>query len=140
MTLRTAAPRPSGPAGLFVLKKRAEFLAAARGRKQVRPTLVLQARDRGDAAAPRVGFTWSRRVGGAVIRNRAKRRLRAAARAILAQSGQPGWDYVLIGRADATASAPFSQIEADLLSAVTAIHARRRPARHGTSGQTSTEQ
>jgi ribonuclease P protein component len=71
----------------------ADFLAAARGRRQARPGFTLQARRRGDdeaAASPvRVGFTCSRKVGNAVARNRAKRRLRAAARAVLPGTAAP---------------------------------------------------
>ena len=70
----------------------------------------MQARRRDADEAPdgiRVGYTCSKKVGNAVARNRAKRRLRAAARAVIPGLGRPGWDYVLIGRPEATAARPF---------------------------------
>lgn len=91
---------------------------------------TLQARPRGADEAPgtvRVGVTCSRKVGNAVARNRAKRRLRAIAREVLGVAGQPGWDYVLIGRPDLTASREFALLLADLGAAVAAVHAERRP-------------
>ena len=89
---------------------------------------MLQARRRAADEAPgaiRVGYTCSKKVGNAVARNRAKRRLRAAARAILPEHGVPGWDYVLIGRPEATAARPFASLCDDLASALAAIHAPR---------------
>lgn len=108
--------------GLQRLKKRRDFLAAASARRQVMPGLVLQARRRGDSDPPRVGFTCSRRIGNAVTRNRARRRLRAAARAVLAEAGRPGWDYVLIGRPGATVTRPFALLLGDLRQALQRIH------------------
>jgi ribonuclease P protein component len=77
-----------------------------------------------------VGFTCSRKVGNAVARNRAKRRLRAAARAVLPETGRPGWDYVLIGRPEATAGRAWPDLLADLRAALARVHAARdrRPA------------
>jgi ribonuclease P protein component len=117
----------TGP-GLVTLARRADFLAASRARRQSRAGLVLQARARPADEAPgaiRVGYTCSRKLGNAVARNRAKRRLRAAARAVLPQRGLPGWDYVLIGRPEATAARPFASLCEDLTSALAAIHDRR---------------
>jgi ribonuclease P protein component len=112
-------------ATLETLKRRADFLrVAASGRKAATPGLVLQAAANPQDCAPgpaiRVGFTASRRVGGAVIRNRAKRRLRAAAAAVLPQHGRPQTDYVLIARAG-TAERPFAALVADLRSALRRI-------------------
>jgi ribonuclease P protein component len=69
----------------------------------------------------RFGVTASRKVGGAVLRNRAKRRLRAAAATILPLSGRAGHDYVLIARV-ATLSRPFGELMGDLSNAVAAAH------------------
>ena len=82
------------------LKIRAEFLAAAKAPYAARPGVVIQARPRGDEdEAMRVGFTATKKIGNAVIRNRAKRRLREAARHLLPQLGKPGCDYVFVARA-----------------------------------------
>jgi ribonuclease P protein component len=122
----TGQAQGAGP-GLVTLARRADFLAAARARRQSRPGFVLQARRRAADEAPgaiRVGYTCSRKVGNAVARNRAKRRLRAAARAVLPQRGLAGWDYVLIGRPETTAARPFASLCDDLASALAAVHAR----------------
>ena len=130
---------PSGPVaasqGLSTMTRRADFLAAARARRASMPGFLLQARQRpaeaGGADAVRVGFTCSKKVGNAVARNRAKRRLRALARAVLASRGRAGWDYVLIGRETATASLDFAQMHRDLSAALDRVHgeagAPRRP-------------
>jgi len=82
------------------LTRRAEFLTVAAGRrKSVAPGLILQAYPRLGADRPRVGFTASRKVGNAVARNRARRRLRAAAAAVLPDHAAGGHDYVVIARA-----------------------------------------
>lgn len=112
---------------LQVLKKRADFLAAARAARVATPGLVLQARARSpheDASGIRVGFTCTKKVGNAVARNRAKRRLREIARLSLLPNARAGWDYVLIGRAQTTASLPFARLQADLESALKRIHSK----------------
>jgi len=96
------------------LKRRAEFLAvAASGRKAAASGLVLQALDRGDDAPPRLGFTVTRKVGNAVIRNRTRRRLKEAARLLLREGGPAGFDLVVIGR-DRTRARPFPALIEDL--------------------------
>lgn len=115
-------------AALVTLTRRADFLAAAKGRRKATSGFTLQARRRADepGSEARIGFTCSKKVGNAVARNRAKRRLRAAARAVLPAAGRPGWDYVLVGRAGSTAALPFAQLVEDLGAAVAAVHAERR--------------
>lgn len=104
------------------LTERADFQRAAKGRKAATPGFVLQARPNG-AGLSRVGYTCSRKVGGAVQRNRSKRRLRALARAVLPDAAREGWDYVLIGRARTTAERPMPLMEADLRGALGTVHA-----------------
>jgi ribonuclease P protein component len=120
----TGATRP--PFSVATLTQRADFLRAARGRRQVTAGFVLQGWQRGDDAPPRVGFTCSKKVGNAVARNRAKRRLREIARLELPQHGAPGWDYVLIGRAGVTGQRAFAVLRADLLAALNKLHQSRK--------------
>lgn len=124
------------------LTKRPDYLRVAAGRRKwVTPGLVLQARAReaadGDdgAAGIRLGITVSRKVGGAVQRNRARRRLRAAAREVLAEVGRPGHDYVLIGRAG-TPARPYGELCADLRTAVERLHGRGREQPAATESET----
>jgi ribonuclease P protein component len=80
------------------LRQRANFLAAAGGTKAATAGFVVQARERGDGGAVRVGFTVSKKVGNAVERNRVRRRLREIVRLSAAGRLRSGHDYVLIGR------------------------------------------
>ena len=109
---------------LNVLKNRSDFLRAARARRQGTASMMVQMHARrDDDPATRVGFTCSKKVGNAVARNRAKRRLREAARAVLPEHGNQGCDYVLIGRAETTASRPFDLLVGDLRYALKKLHA-----------------
>ena len=121
------APLPekdrAGVFSLQTLRKRADFLAAARSARAPAPAFLLQARNRRDAdASVRVGFTCSKKVGNAVTRNRAKRRLRALARDVLPSAARAGWDYVLVGRAEATVSRPMADMREDLSRALSKVH------------------
>jgi ribonuclease P protein component len=102
------------------LKERADFLAAAKGARVPAEAFVLQVRARGDAAAPRFGFTVSRKVGTAVERNRVRRRLREIVRRNAALIPASAHDYVLIGRRAALAM-PFERINAEFSSAMTRL-------------------
>ena len=110
------------------LKTRADFLRVAGARmRAVRPGVILQAAPRpDDGEAPlRVGYTASRRVGNAVARNRAKRRLRAAAASVLARQGRTGTDYVLVARGE-TGTRRYAELLADLEGALRQLARPRR--------------
>ena len=121
------------------LRQRREYLRVAGvKRKSAMPGLVLQvarspasdetgARPNGAEANLRVGFTVSRKVGNAVARNRARRRLRAVARDTLAGQAKHGHDYVLIGR-KGTLSRPYDALCGDLQDALAKLGVRRTPA------------
>ncbi len=129
------------------LRTRPDFLkVAAEGAKWVTPGLILQARRRpppaGTGKAParkpieeddvRVGFTVSRKVGNATRRNRARRRLRAAATEVLSELGRPGCDYVLIGRAR-TLDRPYAELVEDLRQALGRVGGKQRRSRRSES-------
>lgn len=119
----TGTTPPAASLCLRVMKTRSQFLAAARGRRQGTSSMLVQARAREDGdAGVYVGFTCSKKVGNAVKRNRAKRRLRGAARLVLPDMARPGWDYVLIGKAGATGDVPFDQLIRDLRYAMRKLH------------------
>ncbi len=82
------------------------------------PGFVLLVRDRGDAdPAIRLGITVTKKIGGAVVRNRMKRRFRALAREILPVAGVAGADHVLIGRAGGV-ERPYDKLQAELSKAL----------------------
>jgi ribonuclease P protein component len=100
------------------LKKRRDFLAAARASTCARGAVSAQGRYRGDGSSTvRIGFTATRRIGGAVVRNRAKRRLREAARIVAALHVVPGCDYVFIARGG-TPTRPWGPLLEDMTSAL----------------------
>jgi len=111
-------------AELFKIERmtsRPQFLAASKGVSEARGAVVVQrlVRDDGEPVV-RLGFTATRKVGNAVIRNRAKRRLREAARALVPLFAVPGSDYVLIARAG-TADRPWDRLLDDVKSALTRL-------------------
>jgi ribonuclease P protein component len=105
------------------LQKRGDFLRLQhKGVKQVMPAFIMQAGASPDKLAQiRIGFTASKKIGNAVCRNRAKRRLRALATSALLPASRPNTDYVLIARRSIL-QASFAQLEADLRSALLSVH------------------
>ena len=107
------------------LKKRADFLRAARGIRRVEGAITLEtcATPEGDAAPGRlrIGFTASKKIGNAVARNRAKRRLRAAAQQLLPLLGRERHDYVLVARGT-TVARPFPALLSDITTALKSAH------------------
>lgn len=123
------------------LKQRSEFLRVAVTRqKWVAPGLILQAAARPAQAGPdaafdsgpfRIGYTASRKVGNAVARNRARRRLRAAVADVMTSRACRGWDYVLIARRQ-TLERPYADLLTDLEGAVDGLNAQTNSAKAGT--------
>ncbi|MBE7183213.1 MAG: ribonuclease P protein component [Methylobacterium mesophilicum] len=96
------------------LRKRAQFLAVRAGDKRRGRLFLLEALDRKDpATGPRVGFTVTKKVGNAAVRNRVRRRLREAVRIAAAGDMQPGNDYVVVGRREVL-NAPWTELCAEL--------------------------
>jgi ribonuclease P protein component len=139
--LRTAVPeaasacQPNFKRMLRKLKRRHEFLSVARmGKKFVTPGLVLQAWKRPltlqDGAHEaigedvRVGYTVTKKVGNAVVRNRTKRRLRALAKEIIPNYVSGAFDLVLIGRAE-TRNRTFGDLKIDLIKGLSCLETRR---------------
>lgn len=100
------------------MTRRADYLAANRGQRQTTPGFILLVRDRHDGnPAVRLGITVSKKVGGAVVRNRMKRRFRALGRELLDAHALPGADHVLIGRREGI-ERDFGALRAELVSAL----------------------
>lgn len=107
-----------------MIRKRADFLACNRGRRQPMPGFVLLVRDRRDSdPAMRLGVTVTKKIGGAVVRNRMKRRFRALARQVLPEAGFPGADHVLIGRAGGV-ERDFALLLSELRAALRKVKAK----------------
>ncbi len=127
----TCGSRARSPARIGRLKRRADFLRVAKGRRWHGKAFSLQvstetpaSRDgHGEptAPSPRLGFTVTKKVGGAVIRNRVRRRLREALRLTPDLPARAGHDYVIIARIEA-ARIPFSALRSDLARAMKGVH------------------
>jgi ribonuclease P protein component len=99
------------------LRHRSEFLAAARGIRQSRDAFTLQALPRPERAQSiGLGLTVTKKIGGAVVRNRARRRLREALRLMLPGPARAGADYVVVAR-QAALTYPFARLQQDLAGA-----------------------
>lgn len=111
------------PLAVERLKTRADFLRAARGIRRVEGAITLETCPTPEARPGqlRVGFTASKKIGNAVARNRAKRRLRAAASQLLPLLGRAGHDYVLVARGT-TVARPFPALLSDITAALKAAH------------------
>jgi len=105
---------------LGVLKTRSEFLHVRSGKYRAFKNLVVQANTNSGSEAIRVGFTATKKIGNAVVRNKAKRRLRHVARELLPKHGLKGVDYVFIAR-NSTASTPYKNLMSDTRDALVSI-------------------
>lgn len=117
--------------GLTTLKRRREFLRVRGGLRWSTPSLVLEAKPRDqdasageEAQGARFGYTVSKKVGKAVVRNRIRRRLKAATRDLL-EFASPGYDYVIIAR-PAAADRSYADLKADLAQALSRVHRAAR--------------
>jgi ribonuclease P protein component len=121
---RPPRARPQEAQRLTTIRKRADFVAANGGLRATTPGFVLLVRDRKDEdPAMRVGFTVTKKIGGAVVRNRMKRRFRALAREIVPGNGFAGADHVMIGRAKGI-ERDFTMLRSELAGALERL---RRP-------------
>lgn len=111
--------------GLQTLKSRSEFLAVRGGARASVPVCLIEARKRPDGTSslggPRFGFTVTKKLGNAVVRNRIRRRLKAALAAISADHAEDGFDYVLLARS-AAFDRPFEDMQKDLVRAFNVLH------------------
>jgi len=118
-------------AALERLKKRAEFLAAAQGPSCARGGVVIQRLPKPERPEIGVGFTATKKIGGAVQRNRAKRRMREAARQLLPLHGEPRHNYVFVARAGLI-NRPWTRLLDDVKTALISLAAGRAdPPRNG---------
>jgi ribonuclease P protein component len=111
------------------MTRRADYLAANRGQRQTTPGFILLVRDRRDGdPAVRLGITVSKKVGGAVVRNRMKRRFRVLGQELLGAHALAGSDHVLIGRREGV-ERDFTALREELQAALA------RAARKAAKGQ-----
>jgi ribonuclease P protein component len=116
---------------LVTLRRRAEFLRVRGGGRSATPRFVLEGKLRvvsadttgsvGQSAAPRFGFTVTKQIGNAVVRNRIKRRLRAALSETASIHAAPGFDYVIIARLDAH-TCDYKRLVEDFVAAFSRVH------------------
>jgi ribonuclease P protein component len=113
------------------LRVRREFLFVAEGYSERKRLLVVQGRRRDiPRASAGAGFTTTKKIGNSVVRNRARRRLREAARQLLPQLGVAGVDYVFIARQE-TATAAWPRLLDDMETALISLRRRLLPAAGG---------
>ena len=110
---------------LETLSKRVDFIAASKAEKFIGKSIIVQARPN-SVETIRVGYTASKKVGNAVMRNRAKRRMRAAAAETVAQYATSSTDYVLIGRAESTCNTEFKDLKLELIHAFKKLSVRQK--------------
>ncbi|MGR7995360.1 ribonuclease P protein component [Xanthobacter sp. ZOL 2024] len=108
------------------LRKRRDFVAAAKALRAGVPCFLMQGRDRGDGGDVRIGFTVTKKTGNAVVRNRIRRRLREAVRGVVPAAGRAGHDYVLVAR-EAALHAPFETLVGEVERALRKLHDPTRP-------------
>jgi len=115
---------------LTTLKKRSEFLRIRGGARWSGQCFVLETKPRSalDASAPRFGLTVTKKLGGAVVRNRIRRRLKAAISEVAGTSARPGFDYVVVAR-PAALNRPFDALKKELEDAFHRVHHPRRERR-----------
>jgi ribonuclease P protein component len=116
---------------LETLKRRSDFLRVRGGARWATPAFVLEAKRRGGSEEEaRFGFTVSKQVGGAVERNRIRRRLKAAVRDVLREHARRDFDYVLIARRPAL-DAVYAALVSELVQALHRVHAQRQRTQRG---------
>lgn len=125
------ASKDTSDTGVVRLKTRPQFLFVRGGKSERRRALVIQVRARKQGDHIGAGFTATKKIGNAVTRNRAKRRLREAARLLLPLHGRPGADYVFIARMD-TATIGWQRLLDDMESALISL-AEQIPAGAGSA-------
>ena len=131
------AARPDGAALRLRLKKRADFVAAAKGKRVFMRAFSLQGKAKDQDPSIRFGFTVTKKTGRAVVRNRIRRRLKEAVRLAPGLAAMPGHDYVLVARAEAL-RAGFADLQRELHQALERIHGGKSASgagrRQGSSG------